>query len=140
MRRVRSAGLRVAEAQRADDVAVAQDRDNEGGGWCELPLQLRQRAAPAGVFFRIDRGPQARLARPHDERDGAGEVIAPDRASGNQRAHLARNLAGAVRGRHTSKRAGGDDVHEIEIGKARQRFACGAIDHAKSRRHNAQGI
>ena len=129
LRTVRSAGVRVAEAHRAQYFVVADDRDDERGGGRQLALQLGGGTAIA-VVVAVDLGAQRRLARSHDERDRAGEVVAPDAMGGDQRAHVAGQVASPMRRGDAAKRAGGRDVDQAEVGEPWERVPSRAIERA----------
>ena len=130
LRTVRSAGVRVAEAQRSQYFVVVDDRDDERGTGCQLALQLGGSAAIGTVVVAVDPGAQRRLARSHDERDGAGEVVAPDAMGGDQRAHVAGQVPSTVRRGDAAKRARRGHVNKAEIGQPWERLPSRAIDRA----------
>jgi hypothetical protein len=127
---VRSAGVRVAEAQRSQHFVVADDRDDERGGGCQLALQLSGGAPGGAVVVAVDPGAQRRLARSHDECDRAGEVVAPDAMGGDQRAHVAGQVASTMRRGDAAKRAGAGHVNKAEVGEPWERVPSRAIDRA----------
>jgi len=129
LRAVRSAGVRVAEAHRAQHLVVSDDRNHERRGRRQLSLQSGG-GAPIAVVIAVDFGALRRLARSHDERDRAGEVVAPDAMGGDQRAHVAGQVASSMRRRDAAKRAGGRDVDKAEVGEPWERVPSRAIDRA----------
>jgi hypothetical protein len=134
LRAVRPAGVRVAKAQRAKHLVINHDRDDEGGRRGQPALQRGRGAAAHAVVVCVNTGTERRLARSHDERGGAGKVVAPDGTGTDHRAHVAGELAGAMTGGDAAKRPRRGDMDEVEVGEARKRGARGESGAAVGRR------
>jgi hypothetical protein len=130
--RVRPAGMRVAEAESADDGAVVQNGNDQRGTWREPAVQLRAHAADRHPVIVNDAAAQRRLAGTDHGCDGAHQIVASNRRTRDQRPHLAGKMRRAVRGGDTAQRARRGEVNEAEVGKARKRFAHASIERASS--------
>ena len=131
---VRPAGVRVAKAQRAEHLIVGHDRNDKGRGRRELALKRCHRAAAHAVVVSVDTGTKCRLARPHDEGGGAGEIVTADGTGADHRAHVACKVARTMAGGDTAKRPRGGEVDEVEVGETRKRRARGATRASMGRR------
>lgn len=129
LRAVRAAGLRVAEAQRAEHHPVVQDRHDQRGLWRQLLLEARERAA-AGTVVVVNTRAQDRSSRSRDEGHRARQVVAANRVRGDEAPHVAGKPACAMRRAHTPKRALVRHVNEAEISETGKGFASFAIEHA----------
>jgi hypothetical protein len=127
---VRSAGMRVAEAQCAQHLVAADDRDDERGRGRQFPVQSGGGAAAGTVVVTVDPGAQRRLARSHDERDGAGEVVAPDAGAGDQRTHVAGELTDTMRGSDAAKCARGGNMDKTEVREPGEGLPSRALERA----------
>ena len=86
------------------------------------------------VVVSVNTTTERRFARAHDERGGAGKVVAPDGTGADHRAHVAGELAGAMTRGNAAERTRCGDVDEIEVGEARDRRARGASGTPMGRR------
>jgi hypothetical protein len=134
LRAVRAAGVRVAKAQRAKHLMVGHDRDDERGGRRQLALKRGRRAAAHAVVVSVDSGTERWLARSHDGRGGAGEVVTPNGTRADHGAHVASEVTRTVAGGDAAKRPRRGEVDEIEVGEARKRRARGATRASMCRR------
>ena len=131
MRRVRSARVRVAEAQGAEHDPVGDQWDDErrlGGEF----LVDACRCAPlcADGVVEAEARAQHRFRCSDDTGNGARKIVAADRAGRHQRAHIRAELPGAMGGRDAAQRARGDDMHEVEVRETRECAAGSSVDHA----------
>jgi len=128
LRAVRSPGVSVAEAQRAQHFTVADDRDDERGRRRQSLLQSGACTAIDAIIVTIDLPAKRRLAGADDRRDGARQVVAPDPGRRSERAHVTGERRAAVHRRDAAERARLCDVDEAEIGEAGERSSHRAID------------
>ena len=109
---------------------VVHDRDDEDGRRRQLASKRGRRAAAhAVVVVSVNTAAKRRLARSHDGRGGAGEVVTPDGAGADHRPHVAGEVTRTVAGGDAAKRPRRGEVDEIEVGEAREcraRRAAGA--------------
>ena len=130
LRAVRPAGVRVAEAQRAQYLAVADDRDDQRRGRRQFLLKPGGGAAMRAVVVAVDLAAERRLFRAHDKGDGARKIVATNAVGADEGAHVAGEQPRAVGGRDAAKRAGGGgaDVNKAEISEARERSPGRALE------------
>jgi len=114
---------------------VGHDRDDEGGRRRQLAVKRGRRAAAhAVVVVSVNTATKRRLARSHDGRGGAGEVVTPDGTGADHRPHVASEVTRTVAGGDAAKRPRRGDVDEIEVGEARDCRARGAAGASMCRR------
>lgn len=132
VRGVRSSGVRVTEAEGADDGTVAHDRDDESGCRREFAMQLRNRTAGGAVAVGVNRRSKRGPAGSHDRGYRADQVVAPDAVSGDEHAHVAREVGGAVCAGNAAQRARSGEVKEAEISQTGKRVAQAAFERTAS--------
>jgi len=123
LRAVRPAGVRVAKGQCGKYLVINHHRDDERGRRREPALQCCRGAAADTVVVCVKTRAECRLPRSHDERGGAGKVVAPDRTGTDHGAHVAGEPGRAMARGDAAKRSRRGDVDEVEVGKTRERSA-----------------
>jgi hypothetical protein len=129
LRAVRTAGLRVAKAQRPQHHALVHDRNHQRGLWRELLLEPRD-GAPARRIVVVDAASQRGFPRSRHEGNRARQVVAANRVSGDEASHVASELTRAMRRADAPQRAVGRDVDEAEISETGKGFAGFSIEHS----------
>ena len=129
---IRAAGMRVAEADRAEHRAIAHDGHDERRGRREPAMQIGDAAGTDLPFVEVrkDRGAQRRPSRPHDLRHGAVGIVRPDPMRAHQRANSASTGTRRVSAGDEGDATTGDEMDETEVRQGGYGCACGAFDDA----------
>ena len=127
-RRIGTARVRVAEAERSERPPLVDDRNDERRGRVEAAMELGDAAGPRRVRVGMDVGSQRRAPGAYDVRDGARAIVRADPMRLDQFADGARALARGMRAGDTSDRPAADEMNETEICERRNGESSGSLN------------